>query len=91
MAKKSTAKKIKQLTNYAGDVGLYQLSKQMKQGSLGSRYIVVSKTKGASGTPVIHVWLADEDGRISQVKPITGLKEMPLKDAFFILGYEYND
>lgn len=87
MANKSTVKYIKPLTNYRGDVALYQLSKLYKKGKNSYKHVIVHAGGGLSGKGKVVVWLADEKGTIAGNLPILTYTGKGIKEAFEKLGY----
>lgn len=87
-SKASTAKKIRDLTTYAGEVALFELSKQLKKGVLGTNFIIVAIIKPRNGLKNILVWLADEEGNIPNTETIKEFTAVDMKDALKQLGYQ---
>lgn len=87
MTRKSTATKVKDLPNYYGDVAVYELSKAYKR---DIKHVVLSKAKPFHGSNWINVWASDENGRISDNKPLVSLGNLTISAAFDKLGYKLN-
>lgn len=87
MARKSTAKKIKDLNNYAGEVGLFELSKQVKKGGLTTKFVIVARFKPSSGSKNTTVWLSDEKGVTSITEPIAEYVTTDMNDALDQFGF----
>lgn len=87
MAKRSTAKRIKDLTRYQGDVALFELSKQYKKGAVSTKYIIVGRFKPRSGSINTTAWFANGEGKISLSEPIMQSNSKDMADALDQLGY----
>lgn len=84
MAKESTATRIKRLTQYVGDVWVFELSKALTK---GKKFLVVSNAKPRTGNYNITMWYSDENGKITNNKPIKQFKVKTVDEAFKELGY----
>lgn len=87
MSKGSTAKKIKDITRYAGEVGLFELSKQIKKGSLSTKYVVAARFKPTSGAINTTIWFSNDKGTVEFIEPIAQYNSKDMTDAFNQLGY----
>ena len=87
MTQKSTAKRIKDLPNYLGDVALYELSKGIKEGKVNHKLIILAKHKPRSGSANTSVWFAGSDGKMLTTKAFKSFTSTDLEDAFDQLGY----
>ncbi len=85
----STAKKIKDLTNYAGEVALFELSKGIKKGPINHKYVIVVRNKPTSGQNNTSIWLANEAGTISYTEPVKEMFSDNMQDALSQFGYKY--
>lgn len=88
MANKSTATRIKDLTNYVGDVALFELSKGIKKGKDIHKHVVIARAKPRSGLFNTNVWLADEEGKLLSTVPVKTLVTSDMIDALSQLGYK---
>lgn len=88
MARKSTAKRIRDLNTYVGDVGLFELSKMAKNGADSSKFVIVARIKPRSGARNTIVWLADENGKMTSQRPIKEFASKDMIDALDQFGYK---
>ena len=88
MSRRSTAKRIKDLNNYSGDVGLFELSKLIKKGALSSKYVVVARFKPRSGVKNTTVWFSNEKGDIVSIDPLSEGASKDMVDALDQFGYK---
>lgn len=88
VSRASTAKKIKDLTTFSGEVGLFELSKQLKKGAVGTNFIVVARVKPKSGLKNTLVWLANSSGDITFPEPVKEFRSDDITDAINQLGYK---
>lgn len=84
----STAKKIKDLNTFSGEVGLFELSKQFKKGSIGTNFIIIARVKPRSGLKNTLVWLGNSSGDITLNEPVKEFRSDDIIDAINQLGYK---
>lgn len=82
------ATKIKDLTQYLGNVGAYELSKMLKNGKKSYKYIVVAQPKQVSGKPETTIFGSDEDGKISSSTPLFSFKNKSVEESLDEIGYK---
>lgn len=85
MAKENKAKRIKQLTQYVGEVWVFELSKAITR---GKKFLVVSNSKRRTGDKNITMWFSDEDGKILDNLPYKQLKAPSIEEALASVGYQ---
>lgn len=88
LPKVATAKKVVDLTNYTGEVAQYELSKQLRQGALGSKYIILARLKPRSGSKNTTVWFTNEEGQITNLDPYKEYVSESAEDALAQIGYK---
>lgn len=87
MARKSTAKKIKVLNNYSGEVAVFELSKKVKKGSISTSFVVVARFKPRHGKNNTTIWFSDGNGHINIIEPILETVSEDMTGALATLGY----
>jgi hypothetical protein len=87
MSKKSTAIKIMDIGRYAGEVSLFELSKQVKKGALSTKFIIVGRFKPRSGVNNTSIWFSDKNGNITFMEPIKEMRSESMLDALDQFGY----
>lgn len=86
---KATAKKIKPIDRYFGDVGIYQLSKGLKRGRNSIKYLVIFRGRPGSGKPVVSVWPSDDSGVVKDfANPTWSFIGKSIAESLQELGYE---
>lgn len=88
MARKSTAKKVKDLNNYAGEVAVFELSKQIKKGGITTKHVVVARFKPRSGSKNTTIWISNEEGVIEMFEPLAEMASKDVTDALDQFGYK---
>jgi hypothetical protein len=88
MSRKSKATKVKDLTNYAGEVAVFELSKGIKKGAITFKHIVVARSKPISGFKNTDIFLSDPKGVINYMEPIHSLSSKDMSDALDQIGYQ---
>lgn len=89
MANKSKATKIRDLNNYAGEVALFELSKQVKKGAISTKFVIVARFKPSHGTKNTTIWLSNDKGVVSFTEPITEMVSKSMQDALDQFGFNY--
>lgn len=87
MSRGSTAKKVRDLTNYGSEVVLLHLSKQVKKGGITTNFVIVARAKPISGMKNTTVWLSDKDGKMAFIEPIQEFYSKDIAEAAKTLGY----
>lgn len=88
MPKRSTAKKIKDLNNYSGEVGLFELSKEIKKKNFSSKFVIAARYQPTSGEKNTTIWFANSVGSVNILQPIVEISSSNMTDAFNQLGYK---
>ena len=80
------ARKIKQLTNYIGDVGVYELQKGVRK-PFKTEFLLIASTRPISGPAGIAMWVCDEHGVVEVPKPRHTFQSLELSQALNEIGY----
>lgn len=84
-----TATLIREMSNYVGEVTVYELSAPVNKGGSQAKFVVVSKYRPHSGLKNTNIFPADENGvLIEGSKPLVNISADNHADALKQIGFK---